>query len=218
MVAGGIEYPVRVDVQKISHKLVYSYEKLPKQPPKVSPPPSPPSFVSDSDDEHPFMDEDELFPVSRSALLEICKGRDPTKLPEMVQKFLEATRGAGGVLSRDSLPEQPYQQHRVATKNPTDKNIGIGMDPRPAKESESEMVHFVTFPQDNTATIVAGQPNERSFDPPHQSDQRGSPKPRKETNQLRILSSPRAQAANQSVRPEKVWMQRAEGRGHASNG
>ncbi|KAF3339978.1 hypothetical protein FCM35_KLT15749 [Carex littledalei] len=104
---GGMDHSVAVQPVKWIHNLLYGATDLPQIPIKFTvPPPSSPD--SSSDDGAPG-DDNELIPMRRSVLREICKGRDIHSLPAQLREML-----AG---EEERHPTSATPCHSVAAEN-----------------------------------------------------------------------------------------------------
>lgn len=103
---GGLEHLLSVKVLKISMGIIYGPKDLPQMPKKYG---RPEQLYSSPDSSEEEMGDfrDDMIPVSRKALTEICQGRDPATLPEIVRSFL------AGDTTRAPLGNEAH-----ATENP----------------------------------------------------------------------------------------------------
>lgn len=161
--AGGIEHLLTIKVLKISTGTIYGPRDLPQLPRKFGRPEQPYSSPDSSDGEEGGF-RDDMIPVSRRALEEICKGRDISELPEVVRAFL-----AGGESS--SQPEvllRATENHRKDTR----KQIATDTQPETVYQSATVVQSAKTQtgkPRNmpNTGqSDAAGQTTTRN-DPPH---------------------------------------------------
>jgi Domain of unknown function (DUF4283) len=88
LVVGGLEYKVRVEVNKWVHTPLYTTSDFPKQPPRYSS-----SFPSDSSTSSPSEgsggDDSDSIPMPRKTLIEIVGNRDPSSLPPKIREFIQ---------------------------------------------------------------------------------------------------------------------------------
>lgn len=86
-----------------------------------SPTPSPP----DTDEERELRDDDEVFPLTRKTIREICYGKDPQSLPEDVRNIagMVGAQGRAEVSSQPTMEWQHERQGDGVTPDPKGKAV-----------------------------------------------------------------------------------------------
>lgn len=106
---GGLDKVVPITVVTWSHAPIYKAAQMPQEPPIYTAPTRDTS--EDSSGDECLMDEDEMIPVSRRAIQEICRGIDPEALPWQFRELLAAGKEA----AEENLRQIVVQD---ATENP----------------------------------------------------------------------------------------------------
>lgn len=87
MVAGGLEPLVPIKPKRWIHTPLYDRHNVPEPPTKFTCLSSPSTF-DPSSDEGPLLDDDEVIPMCKKALREICRGRELNTLPVELRAVL----------------------------------------------------------------------------------------------------------------------------------
>lgn len=90
MVAGGLEYDVIVDPVDWAIGPIYKREDLPTLPPKYTKP----TTARPSSQVKVLFEDEEMITMSRSVLLELCRGKDVATLPLVVKAALAGVRSS----------------------------------------------------------------------------------------------------------------------------
>lgn len=121
-IIGGLRSIVRILPVKWEKAPIYEESDLPKQPQKFSRPiPSKPTSSSRSIEGLSQSSDDEMISIPRWMVLDICKGKDPTSLPNDLQTYLDSQpQAVPDKMAGGSLNYQPVDLSMVvvATENP----------------------------------------------------------------------------------------------------
>lgn len=106
---GGLDKVVPITVVTWSHAPIYKAAEMPQEPPIYTAPTRDTSDDSSGDECH--MDADEMIPVSRRVIQEICRGIDPEALPWQFRELLAAGKEAAAANLKQAVVQN-------ATDNP----------------------------------------------------------------------------------------------------
>jgi Domain of unknown function (DUF4283) len=148
LVIGGLEYKVRVSVNKWVHTPLYTAADFPKQPLRYSPPFSNDSSASSSSKGSGGDDFDSI-PIPRKTLIEIVGNRDLSSLPPEIKQFIH---GQTPHAVQQSAP-QPPEPKKMATKSGITQKVATTWQPvqrnTQGAVTSNTVVHY---PQPNVAT------------------------------------------------------------------
>lgn len=97
MVAGGLEHDVMVDPVDWAIGPIYKREDLPTLPPKYTKP----ATARPSPQVKALFEDEQMIPMSRSVLLDLCRGKDEATLPLVVKAALAGARSSAPYEGRE---------------------------------------------------------------------------------------------------------------------